>query len=360
MSNSLARMSVSGELPAAIQRVVDTDLPETLVRTALAQSWPIAYRDGGIEAIAGALLLCRRYGLDPLSNHVYVAKFSSGYQAFPSAYGMLAIANQRDDFDGMVVEREWVENSVAHCVIKAYRKDRRHPSEGHGYKPAGNDKHAQRKAKTMAIRHALTELYAGVLPWVNEEQGRFVDEDGTVVPSLADIEEHSVRESVEPESVSVLEDEIPASPEPDMATRAQLNHLFALAGERKWNDTQRKDQASLQLGRMVESFNDLTKDEASQIIEAWLQAPPEPAGSTEVEESVPLDDEASPAGTDEERRAAAIERIKIASGFDKDEVSRAIRTACLNTNASLRTWKEELSLDTLELLARSVEHVMSK
>jgi RecT family protein len=76
------------------------------------------------------VLLCRRYGLDPLLGHasVIVAK-KGGNRAYITRDGMLEIAHRSGQLDGIVVDeqRRNTENDGWTAYVSVWRKDMSHP-----------------------------------------------------------------------------------------------------------------------------------------------------------------------------------------------------------------------------------------
>lgn len=242
------------DLPIELARLASNDQREMWIRAAISQGpWKKALEKGGVPAIAGALIQCEKYALDPIGGHMYVAQFGDIWQAFPSAYGLLAIANNTGLYDGAVVVSEKVDGDLAVTRVEAYRKDRKYPAVGDGAKPVKrfkNEHEALRASKTQAMRHALTELFAGMVPSVSSQQAEWED---------AEIEAGRVKPLAPPSAIA-------SDPEPDEdqpAASGQLRHLFAIVRDLGWSDEERHEQAG------VASFKELTFARASGLIEAW-------------------------------------------------------------------------------------------
>lgn len=315
----LVPMSVA-DLPVQIARQIDNAKPmvsEAMVRAALTQTmWAKAFASGGIAAIAQALVICAQYNLSPVGKNVYIAEFEKGiFTAFPSADGMLSVANQRDDFDGAVDGEIEIIDGRVHFHVMAYRKGRKHGTPGHGYKPLimkkkkwgdkgpdgkakflgweeVEDPHAESNARKMALRRAMTELYEGCgMPAVSADAQAWLDREGE--DGIEVVVEP--REALAPVAEDQLADEAPIGPaveetpgtevppEPGaqesalMVTQKQQSLIAVLAKNNELTRVQVRAMAG------VSSLKELTSEAASVLIDK-LQA-------TATHDSAPTQDE---------------------------------------------------------------------
>lgn len=126
------------------------------------------------------------------------------------------------------------------------------------------------RAITQCARDACEEALMG-MHYTPEELGAEVDEDGEPVAAVPDA-------PAQPAAVeTVVDAEIVSEPEP--ATGAQLGALAVLIGRKvgKLTDEQRHAALSQAVGRTITSARQLTKAEASQVMDDLSRRPDLPA-----------------------------------------------------------------------------------
>lgn len=179
---------------------IGESLTRDMVVAALVQSsWGKAMREGGLEAVAGTLYLCKSERLLPHKNHVYIMKVDGHWQPMISAYGYAQIATRLVDNSGKPLFRglEWDEAQevlrdetpyvTVKCRVKRAdggifegigRKPRFHLS---GTKKGDFDKDAEGKAETMAARRAFQLAFPGDMP-LDRPEWLAVDETDDAAP----------------------------------------------------------------------------------------------------------------------------------------------------------------------------------
>lgn len=111
------------------------------------------------------VLLCRRYGLDPLLGHVrIIAVKGGGNQIYVSRDGMLEIAHRSGVLDGIVVEEERESEHGWSATIAVYRRDMSHPFRYRGgcgrSEPQAEQGNGAEMALARAERRALKRAFA--------------------------------------------------------------------------------------------------------------------------------------------------------------------------------------------------------
>ena len=217
--------------------------------------------------------VARYYGLDPLLKHVIVIPKGGVYI---TRDGYLHVAHSSGQLDGIVVDqepalsddgKEWV------ARVSVYRKDMRFPFTYPGrYAVNGsNREYAQEMALKAAEAHALRRAFNVTgLPAEDEQrpepeqQSRVRASDlvqpGDDTPVPEPTREHSP-EVDEPVDAEIVESE--------PVTDRQLRMLHALFTKAEWTDRDDRLRAASKLaGRELSSSKDLTRDEASKVIDA--------------------------------------------------------------------------------------------
>lgn len=165
------------------QAYIGEALERDAVIAALANpAWGNAIQQGGLEAIAGALYLCKENRLLPHRGHVYVMQIDRRWVPMISAYGYAAIATRLTDLNGRTlfrglewddpkeIERDGKPYVTVKCRVKRAdggsfegigRKPRNHTS---GSKVGKFDDHAEGKAETMAARRAFQLAFPTGMP----------------------------------------------------------------------------------------------------------------------------------------------------------------------------------------------------
>lgn len=229
------------------------------------------------------MLVCQRYDLDPLLKHIQIVQS----QTYVTRDGFLHIAHKSGRFDGMVTEYERETPGGYECKVAVYRRDMSHPFTAVGRaKKSEGDKMAD-MALARAERRALRRAFdvAGIsdhepVEW--EEVPDLVEPDGGVhqIAIAAKAETHQFDEpdvefvsesSVGDGDVSNTSGDSPganavsARPVEPM-TDAQRAHLFALV-PKNMTRQERLEYVGALIDREITSSKDLTKDEASTVIE---------------------------------------------------------------------------------------------
>lgn len=243
--------------------------------------------------------VCRRYDLDPVLKHVIVIPKGGVYV---TRDGLLHIAHRSGQLDGIVVDQdptivdgEWV------ARVSVYRKDMGHPFTypGRYSVNGGNKQYAQEMALKAAEAHALRRAFAVTgIPAFDEQRPESpvqpagqrataadrVREAIANAPKTGDAEGSQAETSVaEGAAGSNPAGNPSASSEPDGVTSAQLKKIGAAM--RDVGLTEREPALTYVarvIGREVNSRNDLSKDEASRVIDALERHLAEPAPAAEV------------------------------------------------------------------------------
>lgn len=229
--------------------------------------------------------VARRYDLDPLLKHVIVIPRGGVYI---TRDGYLHVAHSSKQLDGIVVEqeptlsddgKEWV------ARVSVYRKDMRFPFTYPGrYAVNGsNREYAQEMALKAAEAHALRRAFNVTgLPAEDEQRTEPEQQQSRVraadlIPPSDDTPAPEPAPEVgEPVDAEIVEPEN----EPEPVSDRQLRMLHALFTKAEWTDRDdRLRAASALAGRELASSKNLTRDEASQVIDALQQIAdgPDPA-----------------------------------------------------------------------------------
>ena len=210
--------------------------------------------------------VAQRYDLDPLLKHVIVIPKGGVYI---TRDGLLHVAHRSGQLDGIVVDQEptlsddgteWV------ARVSVYRKDMGHPFTFPGRYPVKgmNRDYAQEMALKAAEAHALRRAFDVTgLPVVDEQRP---DESAATPASSGAADRLRAALRPEPEPTVTAEH---VEPEPELITSSQTKKMGALMREVGVGD---RDTALAYvadtIGRDVASRSDLTKVEASQVIES--------------------------------------------------------------------------------------------
>lgn len=212
--------------------------------------------------------VAQRYDLDPLLKHVIVIPKGGVYI---TRDGLLHVAHRSGQLDGIVVDQEpklsddgteWV------ARVSVYRKDMGHPFTFPGRYPVKgmNRDYAQEMSLKAAEAHALRRAFDVTgLPVVDEQRPEEHEPAAAAAPSgAADRLRAALRPDVTAEQV-----EPEPEPEPELITSSQTKKMGALMREVGVGD---RDTALAYvadvIGRDVASRSELTKVEASQVIES--------------------------------------------------------------------------------------------
>ena len=252
MTEALVRKEVA-DLPVAIARLVDDDLPEILVRTALADE----FKSAPVEKVAKALAVCKTYKLNPLAGHIalFQPRKDEPWTWMVTVEGRLEIATRHPDFAGIEfghLDSDGVfrvggprrELDEWHAAVMVHRHSWKVPfgpiegrckATGRRSQAKGGGTYdiewAQEIARSRAVRNALRMAFGLQMP------DDFVVIADDALPS---------------------EDPSAAPMRPD-----QRRTLFAYAHALKWSDEERRARAG------VNSFTELTEQRAAQLIAEW-------------------------------------------------------------------------------------------
>jgi hypothetical protein len=136
------------------------------------------------------LLICDRYGLDPLLKHVVLIQGS----IYVTRDGLLAVAHRSGQLDGIVVDEQGSDQTHHVATVSVYRKDMRHPFKyvGRYPKSGGNKAYgpemAVKCAEVMALRRAFNvSLCAREEMWDKEaDHVPHVPETGEVIEAVVE------------------------------------------------------------------------------------------------------------------------------------------------------------------------------
>ena len=159
--------------------------------------------DGASPLFQAMLLVCDKYGLDPLLGHVEVLPRSK--KPYITRDGFLHIAHQSHQLDGIVVEDETQTPTHWEAKVSVYRKDMNRPFTFVGrYAKAGSNKqYGPEMAVKTAERTALKRAFNVSEPMDDEHRPEeAVDTSSTVaeIEELAAVKEW-VAEHGEPEAI---------------------------------------------------------------------------------------------------------------------------------------------------------------
>ena len=174
----------------------------------------------GDTATKALVQICNRYGFDPLLKHVVlIGGKGQGKNTYVTRDGLLHLAHQSHQLDGIQVIEEGDNDNEWWAVVKVHRKDMSHPFQYKGrYSKSGMNKTygpemAVKCAEVMALRRAFDVS----LPTVEEQWDTVSGQVGSVEP----LQQHHVPEAKEvaietaTSATSVLETkEIPTPPPP--------------------------------------------------------------------------------------------------------------------------------------------------
>jgi hypothetical protein len=143
---------------------------------------------GSVQAHAVAAV-CKRYGLDPLLNHVRIVE----HQVYPTRDGMLHVAHQSGQLDGIVVdeERRNTADDGWTAYVSVWRKDMSHPFR---YGAQCKDREGKPDGPAMALARAERRALRRAFDIVADDG----DTDDPVIRDEPDPPAHRVMEGVPP------------------------------------------------------------------------------------------------------------------------------------------------------------------
>jgi hypothetical protein len=123
--------------------------------------------DRRIPAVVALVLVCERYGFDPLLGHVEIIKTSGGPTWYVTRDGYLDVAHRSGVLDGIETD-VWEGEHGWGAVATVYRKDMSHPFVYKGgcgkAEPQGRQGHGPEMAVARAERRALKRAFNIVVP----------------------------------------------------------------------------------------------------------------------------------------------------------------------------------------------------
>lgn len=230
------------------------------------------------------VLVCQRYDLDPLLKHIQLISTKQGPQLYVSRDGFLRAAHASGVFDGMEVTEESETETHVRVKVAVYRKDMSRPFVATGrFRKGGERTNDDRDPWDMALaraeRRALKRAFdmggipdsAGAGEW-EEEPDLYDAQTGKVEPVAEIATPASPPAFEEPALPDEIEDaDTEDAPAVDYITTAQMGKLhvsFADAGIESRDD--KLAYAVKVIGREIQSSKEMTKREASAVIEALI------------------------------------------------------------------------------------------
>lgn len=132
--------------------------------------------------VRALVLLCERYGLDPLLGQAEIISSRGKFEPYITRDGMLDIAHRSGQLDGIVVD-EQRRNSTGDgwtCFVSVYRKDM-----GHAFRYGAQCKDTEPQAKSgRGPEQALARAERRALKRAFNVQAIDADDDGHVEPPL--------------------------------------------------------------------------------------------------------------------------------------------------------------------------------
>jgi len=134
--------------------------------------------------------ICNRYGFDPLLKHVVLIGTGGKKNTYVTRDGLLHLAHQSHQLDGIVVEEEGADGEEWWAIVKVHRKDMGHPFRYRGRysKKGANAKFGPEMAVKCAEVMALRRAFDVSLPTVEEQWDTVSGQVGSVEP----LQEHHV------------------------------------------------------------------------------------------------------------------------------------------------------------------------
>ena len=139
--------------------------------------------------------ICNRYGFDPLLKHVVLIGTGGRKNTYVTRDGLLHLAHQSHQLDGIVVEDEGADSEEWWAIVKVHRKDMGHPFRYRGRyaKNGANAKFGPEMAVKCAEVMALRRAFDVSLPTVEEQWDTVSGQVGSVEP----LQEHQVPDAKE-------------------------------------------------------------------------------------------------------------------------------------------------------------------
>ena len=139
--------------------------------------------------------ICNRYGFDPLLKHVVLIGTGGKKNTYVTRDGLLHLAHQSHQLDGIVVEEESADSEEWWAIVKVHRKDMGHPFRYRGRysKKGANAKFGPEMAVKCAEVMALRRAFDVSLPTVEEQWDTVSGQVGSVEP----LQQHQVPDAKE-------------------------------------------------------------------------------------------------------------------------------------------------------------------
>jgi phage recombination protein Bet len=230
--------------------------------------------------ILKALSLAKHLGLDPLKREVHFVPYKRRVQLIVSYLEYIKRAERSGKLDGWTVRFEGKSKKNLKATVTIYRKDWAHPFEWTVYyEEVKKDTPTWQDMPLFMLRKvAICQAFRMAFP---EETGSLPYEEAEIIDEVKveDLKEDIPLEETSQYALEEKEDEmidtttgeiIEKKPrEKEFATREQLNAIFALLNK-KGISTKKEDRVTFVseiIGRKINSFTELTKEEAGKIIE---------------------------------------------------------------------------------------------
>lgn len=226
-----------------------------------------------------AVAVARTYNLDPVLKHVIVIPKGGVYI---TRDGLLHVAHRSGQLDGIVVEQdptlidgEWV------AKVTVHRKDMRHGFTYVGRYPANgsNKQYAPEMAMKAAEAHALRRAFDVTgIPAIDEQRPPTEHHEpqnarerlrAAAEATLPDVTDAEIVEAETDIEIIEGQAELPVAAH---ITPKQSKRLHALCNDLGLDRDAKLAGIAKIIGRDVESSNDLTPDEASEVIDSLVQA----------------------------------------------------------------------------------------
>jgi len=174
--------------------------------------------------------ICNRYGFDPLLKHVVLIGTGGKKNTYVTRDGLLHLAHQSHQLDGIVVEEEGADSEEWWAIVKVHRKDMGHPFKYRGRysKKGANAKYGPEMAVKCAEVMALRRAFDVSLPTVEEQWDTVSGQVGSVEP----LQEHHVAAAKE----------IPPPPPPPVTPVPSLSRSASKKEDSPVSPSTTKDQ----------------------------------------------------------------------------------------------------------------------
>lgn len=324
--------------------------PVQIDREAILRTLKLNPRDPATQAL---LLVCERYGLDPLLKHMVLIEG----RPYITRDGYLHIAHRSGVLDGLVVEAEGSEGDEWWAKVSVYRKDMSRPFTFRGRYP-------KQKYSAKAGKVVPTEYGPEMAVKCAEVMAMRRAFDVTGVPAADELHTTSAWETYDAVEGSSVDQ------------RARINELSAgLTDDEKATmrsfvteqgidmTAMTSDEADAIIGRLIELT---TGEEAAEAPETATgdrlayHAPPEAAATIETNEAVETVGGLPPSSRLNRRlMKVAIDRIEIPEGLAKEDIDPYRREVLLELAAQMGypglTSRRQIGADLAEQLVNLLE-----